>query len=262
MQLQVDGKTVYAATGGRPFEKGPPTIVFVHGGDTDHTVWALQTRYFAHRGHNVLAFDLPGHGRSHGPALSSIEEMSAWLIRALDVLDVEKAAIIGHSMGSLVALHTAITHRDRVCALALLGTSLPMPVSEPLLAAAKANDPAAYDMITLWGHSRSSQIGGNTAPGLWMTGNCLRLLEKSEPDVLYKDLKACNDYKCPIENVSAIRCLTLVLIGTKDAMTPKANTEALATNIPNARIVELDGSGHMMMAEQPDQVLDALKKIM
>jgi pimeloyl-ACP methyl ester carboxylesterase len=69
MELTVNRRKVFAATGGRPFDAALPTVIFLHGAGMDHTVWALQTRYFAHHGQGVLAVDLPGHGRSGGSAL-------------------------------------------------------------------------------------------------------------------------------------------------------------------------------------------------
>ncbi len=258
MEISVDGKAVFAATGGRPFDPALPSLVFLHGAAMDHTVWALQTRYFAHHGRNVLAFDLPGHGRSDGRALAGIGALADWLIRALDALAIEAAQVAGHSMGSLVALEAAARHPERVRALALLGTSAPMPVTGALLAAAKADDHGAFDMVTLWGLSRDGQVGGNRAPGLWMTGGGLRLLEHSAPGVLYADLTACNDYQGGLEAAAKVRCPALLLLGERDAMTPPRAAKALAEAIPGAETVVLAGCGHMMMIEQPDQVLDAL----
>ncbi len=258
MDITVDGKTVFAATGGQPFEAGRPSIAFVHGGGLDHTVWALQTRYFAYHGRNVLAIDLPGHGRSEGPALDSIPAMADWIMRLLDALEIDKAALVGHSMGSLVAFDAAARHGERVTALALLGTSIPMPVAAPLLSAAEADDHSAFDMVTLWGHSRNGQIGGNRAPGLWMTGEGVRLLERSDEGVLHAALKASNDYTGGLAIAGDIECPTLLVLGERDAMTPAKAAKPLAQAIPGARTVTLAACGHMMMAERPDEVLDAL----
>ena len=262
MEIQVDGKAVYAATGGRLFVEGQPTIVFLHGAGADHTVWALQTRYFAHRRRNVLAVDLPGHGRSAGPALETIEDMADWVTGVLDAVGVDRAALVGHSMGSLVALDAARRHGDRVGALALLGAALPMPVADPLLSAAAADHHAAFDMITIWGHSRPAQIGGNRAPGLWMTGEGLRLLERSGPGVLHAGLKACNAYTDGLDGLEAVACPALLILGGSDAMTPAASAMAIADELGEARVVTLEGCGHMMMTEQPDGVLDALISIL
>ena len=258
MDITVDGKRAFAATGGQPFQAGKPTVVFVHGGGLDHTVWALQTRYFAYHGRNVLALDLPGHGKSEGPALETISAMADWVMRLLDALEVEKAALVGHSMGSLVAFDAAARYATRATALALLGTSIPMPVAAPLLSAAEADKHAAFDMVTLWGHSRDGQVGSNRAPGLWMTGEAVRLLERSPPGVLYASLKACNDYTDGLSLAGKITCPTVLVLGDRDAMTPVKAGKLVAEAIAGARMVVLKGCGHMMMAEQPDQVLDAL----
>ena len=113
-----DGKPAFAATGGQPFDKARPSIVFIHGGGMDHSVWALQTRYFAYHGRNVLAVDLPGHGRTPGPVPATITAMADWVMALLDSLDIGAAALVGHSMGSLVAFDAAARYPSRATALA------------------------------------------------------------------------------------------------------------------------------------------------
>ena len=107
MRIEVDGVPAYAYTGGCAFDPRQPVAVFVHGAQHDHSVWILQSRYLAHHGWSVLAFDLPGHGRSAGMPLASVEAMAAWLLAALDAAGVDRAALAGHSMGSLIALEAA-----------------------------------------------------------------------------------------------------------------------------------------------------------
>ncbi len=263
MDISVNGKAVFAATGGQPFMDGRPTIVFIHGGGMDRTVWALQTRYFAYHGRNVLALDLPGHGRSAGPPLATVAEMADWVMAVLDALDVRQAALVGHSMGSLVAFDGAARYPKRCTALALLGITIPMPVTGMLLDAAERDDHASFDMVTLWGHSRNGQIGANRAPGLWMTGGALSVLERCAPGLHFATFVAANDYRPDLDAVAgAIACPTLMLLGERDAMTPAKAARPLAEAIPGARTVTLAGCGHMMMAEQPDEVLDALISIL
>src|SRR5437016_4524550 len=188
MQLLVDGIEIYAGTGGREFDPKLPLIVFLHGASLDHTVWALLARWFAHRGCAVLAPDLPGHGASAGEPLSSIAAMADWTAALIEAAQVGRATAIGHSMGSLIALETAARHPQRVCAIGLIGAAAAIPVAAELLEAAKANDHAAIDMLTIWGYGYRASLGGSLAPGIWMRGGAERLLERARPRVLYTDL--------------------------------------------------------------------------
>ena len=147
MNLTVNGKEVFAATGGREFDKSLPAVVLIHGAGFDHSAWALHSRWFAHHGFAVLVPDLPGHGRSKGPALKTIAEMADWTAALLDAAGATKAHLIGHSMGSLIALETAARHPAKVSALGLIGTAATMTVGPDLLKAAEANDHDAIDMV-------------------------------------------------------------------------------------------------------------------
>jgi pimeloyl-ACP methyl ester carboxylesterase len=258
MQLTVDDRKTYAYTANRAFDPNLPTVAFLHGAANDHSVWALQSRYFAYHGWNALALDLPGHGKSEGPPIASVPDAAGWVARALDAAGAAKAALVGHSMGSLVALETAARHPGRVSHVALVGTAVPMPVSEPLLAASKANDPLAYDMINVFSHSAPAQIGGNRVPGMWMLGNSMRLMERSAPGALFADFSACNDYAGGLEAAAGVQCPVLLVLGKRDLMTPMKAAQALMSVLPKARVVALEGAGHALMAEKPDEVLDAL----
>ena len=259
MRLDVNGAQAYAYTGSRLFDAALPTVVFVHGAAHDHSVWALQSRYFAHHGRNVLAVDLPGHGRSAGDALASVEAIAEWIARLLDAADVAQASVVGHSFGSLATLACAARHPDRVAKIALLGPAVPMLVSDDLLAAAKADDHVAFEMIDGWSYSAAKQLGGNAMPGMWMTGNAMRLMERTQPGVLHTDLVACQSYATGLADAAAVRCPALVIMGTRDLMTPVKGAQALLAALGDKRTVTLQGTGHAMMAEQPDAVLDALR---
>ncbi len=258
MQLSVDGATVYAAGETDPADPQRPSVVFVHGAGMDHTVWVLPKRYFVRKGYNVLALDLPGHGRSAGEPLASVEALADWLVAVLDAAGIERTAVVGHSFGSLVALDVAARHAERARALVLIGTAAPMPVTDALMNAAAEDRHAAFEMINTWGHSKRAQVGGNPNPGLWMTGVGIRLLEQSRPGVLHVDLQACNAYAAGVERAAAVRCPALFILGARDAMTPPRSARALAAALPGARTLLLDGSGHALMSERPDEVLDAL----
>jgi pimeloyl-ACP methyl ester carboxylesterase len=259
LRLTPAATNVYAYTGARPLDAAKPVLVFVHGAANDHSVWALQSRYFAHHGWNVLAVDLPGHGRSDGDPLPSVEAIANWIPAVLDAAGAADAALVGHSLGALAVLECAARHPARVTKAVLAGPAAPMTVSDDLLAAAKANDHVAYDLINGWSYSAGKQLGGSTMPGVWLTGNAMRLLERTRPDVLYTDLNACNGYGDGLAAASAVRCPVLLILGARDVMAPPKNAQALVAALSDRRIVCLQDCGHALMAEQPDAVLDALR---
>jgi len=260
MELSIDGRTAFAATGGRAFDATVPCLVFVHGAGMDHSVWSTQARYFAHHGHSLLAVDLPGHGRSEGEPPSSIGSLAGWLLDMLDGAGVDKAALVGHSMGALVALDAASRAPERVSALALLGVAAPMRVHPDLLAAARANDHAAVDLIVSWGHGRASTLGGQPTPGVWVTEGSARLLERSRPGVLYAGLKACADYEGALDAADRVSCPTLLMHGENDRMTPRKASRSLVEHLTDMREVVIPRSGHMMMREAPNLTTQALSE--
>jgi pimeloyl-ACP methyl ester carboxylesterase len=259
MQLTVNGIDTFVATGGREFDSSLPSVVLLHGAGFDHTAWALHSRWFAHHGHGVLAPDLPGHGRSSGAPLSTIAEMADWTVSLLDWAGVTTARLIGHSMGSLVALETAARHPARVSALSLIGTAATMTVGPDLLKAAEANDHSAIDMVSIWGLGFAAELGGSLAPGLWMHSGAQRVLEQCRPGVLFSDLSACNAYQNALAAAAQVAIPVTLILGERDMMTPARAGTALAAALPNARTVMLRGAGHMMMAERPDELLAALR---
>lgn len=261
MELTVDGHTVFAATGGRDFDPNLPAIVFIHGAGNDRTAWRLQTRYFAHHGRSVLAVDLPGHGRSGGTPLTSIQALADFIPKLLDAAGVEKAALVGHSMGALTALQAAASHPDRVWALALLGVATTMPVHPELLDAAHKHQHKSMELIANWGIGRPMQLGGMKSPGLWLTGEVLRVTERSTPGSIGVDMAACNDYQGALAAAEQVRCPTIFVLGDGDQMTPAPKAKALADRIAGSKTVVIKGCGHMMMTERPDETLAALKQV-
>jgi pimeloyl-ACP methyl ester carboxylesterase len=259
MQLVLGGAKIFAGTGGREFDPALPAIVFLHGAGLDHTVWALLARWFAHRGFGVLAPDLPGHGRSEGEPLESIAAMADFTAALIRAAGARRASIVGHSMGSLAALETAVRHPDSVDAIGLIAIAAAMPVAPDLLNAAQANDPAAIDMVSIWGYGFAAGIGGSLAPGAWMLGAGRRLLERARPGVLYQDLSACNTYRDGLESAAKVRVPAILVLGERDLMTPARAGRELAAALPDARVVILAGAGHMLMSERPDEVLGALR---
>lgn len=261
IELRTAFGTIWAATGGKPFDPALPTVVFLHGAGMDHTTWTQQSRWFAHHGRSVLALDLPGHGRSEGPVPHSIAGYAEVVIAALDAAGVAKVALVGHSLGSLVALETAARHPGRVRALGLIGAAATIPVNAALLGAAKDALPEAIAMIVTWGFGPRATLGASPTPGLSLTGLGRQVLGRSAPGVLHADLAACTAYSDGLESGNRIWCPTVMVIGELDRMTPPDCGHKLAQAIPGARSVDLPGIGHMIPLETPDAVLEALRTI-
>ena len=265
MILTVQGKPAYVYTGGKPFDANLPTAVFIHGAEHDHSVWALQTRYFAHHGFGVLAVDLPGHCRSAGPALTTVTAMADWLAALLDAAGVQRAFVAGHSMGSLIALDFAGRYPERATHLALLATAMPMAVSDTLLEAALHREPDAIAMVNDWSHSTLAAKPSCPGPGFWLHGMNQRLMERvaatGEPHLFHTDFTACNTYTDGLARAAEVRCAVRLIVGRRDAMTPpraaRALPDALAQRGVAIDTVTLE-AGHALMTEQPDATLDAL----
>jgi len=260
-RLELDGQAVQAATGGRPFDRALPTLVLIHGAGMDHTVWVNQARAIAHSGRNVLAVDLPGHAGSAGPALGTIEAMARWLWRLLDSLDVERAAIAGHSMGSLVALEAGARGGERTRGLALLGTVPRMAVHPTMLDSAAAGDHRVIDMMVGWSFGRQSLLGAVGTPGAHLPGGAERLLERVDRHVIGSDLAACAAYGGALAAAAQIACPARIILGAEDKMTPVAKAAPLAAAIAGCTTLILPGAGHMMMLEAPMPVTAALREI-
>lgn len=265
MDFTVDGHRVFAHTGGRPFDAAGRVLLLLHGSGCDHTMWGLQTRFFAHHGFAVLALDLPGHGRSEGTPPATIDDYAAWLWRAVDALSLpagEPVAIAGHSMGSLIALAAAGAQPDRMAALVLVGTSAHMQVHPDLIAAAAANDASAFAAITDWGFGRAAHIGGHQAPGLWLGGGGQALLAASRPGVLAAGLTACNDYTGGPDAAARLTCPVQILVGAGDRMTPPRSVMPLVENLADVEVEVLPDTGHMIMVERPNETIDLMNEFL
>jgi pimeloyl-ACP methyl ester carboxylesterase len=262
----MDLSGVFAYTGGKAFDVTLPCIVFLHGAQQDHSGWILQSRYLAHHGFAVLAFDLPGHGRSAAPPLPSVEAHAERIAVALAGLASPRFVLVGHSMGSLISLEVARRLPGRIAGVALLGTAFPMKVSEALLAATRDDPATAMQMINVWSHSASiapfAARPGNPGPGFNIVWQNLRLMERiarvNGAEVLPTDFAACNAYAGGIEAARALRCPALFISGAADQMTPPKAAQALVEACADRTVVVLPATGHALMTEDPEGVRRAL----
>lgn len=264
MNILVNDRLAYAYTGGKAFDPTLPCVVFVHGALNDHSVWTLLARWAAHHGYGVLAVDLPGHGRSEGPPLPDAESIADWLLALLDAADVRTAAVVGHSMGSLIALEAAARTPERVTRLVMIGTAYPMKVSQALFDAARDDPLRAIHMVTAFSFSSIASKPSYPGPGTWQHGAGRALMRRVQEgaaageNLFLHDFGVCDRYANGLEAAARVRCPVTFLLGEKDQMTSPKVTRELAGAL-KARVVTLPG-GHSLMQEVPDEVLAALRE--
>lgn len=257
----------YTYTGGKAFDATKPTIVFIHGVLNDHSVWILQTRYLAHHGFNVLAVDLPGHGRSEGDAPASVEEAAQFIEALLNAANVKQAGLVGHSWGSLIALETAARLKERITHLALVGTAFPMKVS-PALIEASLNEPMkALKMVNVFSRATLSAPPSALGPGTWVYGASMALgrrvlASNTQVNIFHRGFVACDSYANGLEAMAAITCPVLFVLGQSDQMTPPRAAKSLIDQAKahgkTFTVVKIP-MGHHQMSESPEETLDALK---
>jgi len=260
MYIELENVRYYAYTASRQFDPARETVVFVHGTAMDHSVWALQSRYFAYHNYNILAFNLPGHGQSEGEPIETIEGYASWLVNVLAQTNAPCFHLVGHSMGALIALEAAGQYADRapkLASLSLVGFSYPMAVSPVLLNAAENRPSEAYEMMTQWSHT--SSLGGEPNPGFWSAGGQMSMMENSRIGAVFTDLVACNAYKNGPAAFEKISAPILFISGVLDKMAPAKLAKAEAEKNQSAEIVMLPKCGHSIMSENPDGVREALK---
>ena len=267
MELLVNGAKTYGYTGGKPFDAAQPTVVFIHGVLNDHSVWSLQSRYLAHHGWNVLAVDLPGHCRSAGDAPSSVEEAAQFIAALLDAAGVERAALVGHSWGSLIALEAASRLKDRISHLVLVGTAFPMKVSPALLDSSLNTPMQALALVNVFSRSTLAPPPSALGPGTWVYGASMALgrrvlASNRQVNVFHRGFAACDRYANGEVAMAQITCPVLFVLGEQDQMTqPKAAQGLIKTARASGKSVQVAylPVGHHQMTEAPDATLFAIR---
>ncbi len=266
MMFAVAGRAAYAYTGGKPWTPCERTVVFVHGALHDHSVWTLLARWYAHHGVAVLAVDQPGHGRSEGPPLGSVEALADWLVALLASAGVAAAHLVGHSMGSLVALEAAARLPERASGLVMVGTAYPMKVSPALLESARDDPSRAIAMVNALSHSGIASKPSYPGPGAWLHGANSALMHRIQDiatragagNLFEHDFRVCDAYAHGMEAAAAVRCPVHLILGERDVMTPPKATRDLSAAL-GATVLRV-AAGHALMQEAPDAVLNAMRQ--
>jgi len=259
MYFDVKGKQVFATTGGKPFDNSKPTVVFLHGSGFDHTVWGLQSRFFAFRNYAVLVPDLPGHTNSAGPPLESIESMADWLNDVVETLDAKNLSIVAHSQGCLIALEYASRYPGRLRSVTFITSGLATPVNDFLLNAARKDPEAAVAMMLSWGFGPAGHLHQGPIPGNSMVAAGRKVMRGNTPNALATDLKACNDYANGKQAAAKVGGPIQVIVAGKDRMAPRKATTELIEHLSNPEVTLIPESGHIVPQEVPNQCRSLLK---
>jgi pimeloyl-ACP methyl ester carboxylesterase len=260
MKLDLPHGTAYAYTGGKALDSALPGIVFIHGALHDHSVWIQQTRYLAHHGQAVLAVDLPGHGRSAGPALG-VEEAGQWICECVEAVGLQRVALAGHSMGSLIALEAAARLGERARHLFMISTAYPMKVSPALLQLCQTDTLAAIDLVNALSNSTHAAKPSSPGPGFSIHGGNRALMRRMQAgyrhgNLFLHDFQACAGYQGLPLAAPRVRCPTTLILASRDQMTsPKAVAPVVEALQPRSVVLQ---AGHNQMAEAPDAVLQAI----
>ena len=259
MHFKVNGKQVFASTGGKPFDKAKPVIIFLHGSALDHTFWGLHSRFFAFRKYAVLVPDLPGHSHSEGPALTSIEAIGDWLNNITEVLDIDNLSVVAHSQGCLNALEFVSRYPNRIRSVSFIASGLATPVNPALIDAAENQPEDAIAMMIGWGFGSAGHLHQGPIPGNSMVAGGRKVMRRNVPDELATDLKACDAYQNGKVAAAKITCPIPVIIAGQDRMAPRKATTELVEYLNDAEVHVIPESGHMVPQEAPNKCRQLLQ---
>ena len=227
-------------------------IIFIHGAGGNHLVWGFQMRAVADIAH-AIALDLPGDGRSEPTGRSTIDGYRDVVLGLLDALRVERAVIVGHSMGGAIAQTLALSNPERIAGLVLIGTGARLRVMPAILEGILCDAHAIAEIVV--DHSYATPLNAG------LRERALAEFLACAPEITHGDFGACNMFDV-MTRVGNIHAPTLVICGTADQMAPRKFSEFLATQIPNAQLVLVEHAGHSVMIEQAEEVNRILREFL
>ena len=259
MYFDVDGKKVFATTGGKPFDNNLPCVIFLHGSGLDHTFWGLHSRFFAYRQYCVLVPDTPGHSHSEGPPLKSIEAIADWLHDVVEALEINNISLVAHSQGCLTALEFAGRYPDKLRSVSFIASGLATPVNPALIDAAENKPQDAIAMMLSWGFGQAGHKHQGPIPGNSMVAGGHKVMCGNVPGELAADLRACDTYRNGKAAAANVGGPIQVILGGQDRMAPRKATQELVANLAHPEVTIFDDSGHMVPLEAPNRTRKLLR---
>lgn len=230
--------------------EGEP-LVFIHGLGATSDVWFAQ-REILSKQFQVIAYDRSGCGLS---TLSddgySIGAWSEELGVLLDDLGVSTAVVVGHSLGSTVALHFAATHPERTRALVLAGAQAELSPEGRKILSERADLIEADGLTAVADSWLSSVLSPATRVGNPALAGLLRAMFVSNDAHAYaQQARALRDAD-ERPALPDIACPTLLLVGDQDLVTPLSWQRAIHAAVTDSRLRIIPGTAHMTMLESP-----------
>jgi pimeloyl-ACP methyl ester carboxylesterase len=225
------------------------SLVFIHGSGGNSGAWIFQYTSL-HRDFNIAAIDLPGHGKSGGRGEQNISEYVLLLKEILDVLKLDHPILTGHSLGAAIALGFAVKYPLDLSGVVAVGGGLTMPVTPDILDGFRQAPDFVLDLMCKFSLAKANR------PALF---DALRKsLGEASVDVVAGDMLACSKFDLTAE-LQEIKAPALAICGSEDKMMPPAFSQQMASVIPGAKIVLIEGAGHMVMMEKPEEFNEALR---
>jgi len=245
---EIDGRRIACWVNNGSFLPDRKTLVFIHGSGDDHTKWIRQYTPFKN-GFNIVALDLPGHGRSEGPGEQEVAAYVKWVKKILDGLKIFNPVLIGHSLGAAICLSFVIRYDTAAAAVVPVAVGVKMPVN-PMILEGLLQDPASViGMVAKFSVAKQNREK--------FSGLIAESLSRVNPEIIHGDFSACNSLNIT-EAVARIRIPTLVICGAEDKMTPPSLSQFIRDRIPGARLTLIEGAGHFVMMENPEAFNAAL----
>ncbi len=234
-------------------QKDRPPVILIHGAGSNHLCWPAELRRL--NGYNVLALDLPGHGRSSGPGQHTIDAYAAQLVGFLAGLNINQAYLVGHSMGGAIALSISLQYPTLPVALGLIASGAYLNVSPELLESLKS--PGTYQDGLNW--IRQHVFGPQTPPAL--IENSMKQMRDLRPGTLYEDWLACSHFDLHGE-IERIAAPGWVALGSDDRLIPLSSANYLISSLSQARLQVIPSAGHMLILEKPKELAQGLHKFL